>query len=469
MSKLAMLGGTKAVPPGRGPSRWPVVTREDEQAIQRVVASGKFTSASRGEQEVRGLEREWAARVAVGHCVAVSNGTAALSLALAALDVQPGDEVIVPAFGFIACALAPLHLLAVPVFVDVEPDTFTLDPAAIEAAVTPRTRAILAVHLHGLPSDMNPILAVAKRHGLGVVEDAAQAHGAVYGGAVVGSIGHIGTFSLNVSKNLPACGEGGLLTTDDDDLFRRALMMRQFGELIPEDGDRSYVSHTIGWNHKINAIQAAFARSQLARFDTYLKARDQNVCSFLNLLEQLPGLVPPRTPVNRQHVWHILRFRVDPLALGLDRVEAGPLRAALFRALRAEGVPLSHYQPMPLPAQEVFQTGRELSGYPWRLPGARARSYRMEDYPTAMAVIEDSFTLQNAHLPPDAGPTLHAYADAFEKVWEHMEVIAAYAADMAYQPPWKRVLARGGPGSGSSLYAGQMQQDGLTRRILSEG
>jgi dTDP-4-amino-4,6-dideoxygalactose transaminase len=441
MSKLAMLGGSKAVAAGLAPPRWPIVTAADERAIQRVVTSRKFTSATQGEQEVRALEREWAERTGVRHCVAVSNGTAALSLALAALDVQPGDEVIVPAFGFIACALAPLHIMAVPVFVDVEADTFAMDPAAVEAAVTPRTRAILAVHLHGLPADMGPILAIAGRHGLSVVEDAAQAHGATYRNTVVGSIGQVGAFSLNVSKNLPTCGEGGLLTTDSDELYRRALLMRQFGEVIPERGERSYISHMIGWNHKINAIQAAFTRSQLTRFNDYQKARDRNVRAFLDRLGQLPGLVPPRSPADREHAWHILRFRMDPAPFGQDGLRAGPLRAAVARALLAEGVPLSHYQPMPLPGQTVFQSGQDLGGYPWRLPGARPRSYRMEDYPVSMAVVDDSFTLQNAHLPPDAGPALQAYAGAFEKVWEHLEVITRYAAQMTYRPPWERAVS----------------------------
>ncbi|HXM57054.1 MAG TPA: aminotransferase class V-fold PLP-dependent enzyme, partial [Candidatus Dormibacteraeota bacterium] len=223
MEKLAMLGGARAVPPG-GVPRWPVVTEADELAVHGVLASGRFTSASSGEREIKRLEREWADFVGVRHCVAVSTGTAALSLALAALGVQPGDEVIVPALGFIACAVAPLHLLAAPVFADIDPVTFNVDPAAVEAAITPRTRVIMAVHLHGLPADMDPILAIAARHGIDVIEDAAQAHGAAYRGRMVGSLGRVNAFSLNVSKNLPTCGEGGLVTTDDADVQGRVLL-----------------------------------------------------------------------------------------------------------------------------------------------------------------------------------------------------------------------------------------------------
>ncbi len=436
--RLAMLGGPRAVPAGLRVLRWPVVTGEDERAVLDVMATGKFTSASTGESEVKALEREWAALVGTRHCVAVSNGTAALSLCLAALGVQPGDEVIVPALGFVACGLAPLHVLAVPVFVDVQPRSFNLDPDAVEAAVTPRTRAVLAVHLHGLPAEMDRLLALAARHGLDVVEDAAQAHGATYHGRTVGSIGRVNAFSLNVSKNLPTCGEGGLITTDDDGLGARATLMRQFGEVIPQQGERSYVSHLFGWNFKLSAMQAAFTRSQLTRFDEYRKLREQNVRRLLERLEALPGLVPPVVLPGRDHAWHILRFRVDPAAAGLDGVAAGPLRAALLRALRAEGVPLSHYQLMPLPAQGVFQARQALGGYPWRLPGVRQREYRVEEHPNAMAVIDDSFTLQRAHLHPEAGPLLEAYAGAFEKVWEHMELVGRHAASMPYRPPWER-------------------------------
>ncbi|MEU5423220.1 DegT/DnrJ/EryC1/StrS family aminotransferase [Streptomyces sp. NPDC001407] len=436
--KLAMQGGARSVPRSLRIPAWPRVTEADEAAVMRAVASGRFTSASSGEQEIESLEREWAAAVGTKHCVMVSNGTAAISVALGALDIQPGDEVIVPALSFIASAVAPLHILAVPVFVDIDPRTFNVTPEAVEAAITPRTRAIVVVHLHGLPVDMTEILAVADKHGIPVVEDAAQAHGAVYQGRTVGSLGAINTFSLNVSKNLATCGEGGLITTDDDRLARRALMLRQFGELIPKQGERSYVGHMLGFNHKPNAIQAAFTRSQLERLPEEAKIRDENVRYFLERLSALPGLLTPHVPEDRTHAWHILRFRVDPAALGLDPALAGALRASLMRALRAEGVPAGHYQMMSLPQQRVFQEQLGYGGFPWQLPGVPPRRYRAEDQPTTLAVIDDSFAIQKAHLSPDARPLLSAYADAFEKVWNHREVWTRYAASMDHRPPWEK-------------------------------
>jgi perosamine synthetase len=445
MSGLAMLGGSRAVPRDCRVPRWPVVTGLEEEALRQVMASGKFTSAASGEREVAALERDWAGVVGTRHCAAVSSGTAAISLALAALGLRPGDEVIVPALSFIASAVAPLHVLTVPVFVDVHPRTFNLDPAAIEQAITPRTRAVLVVHLHGLPADMDAILAIARRAGLRVIEDAAQAHGATYKGRQAGSIGVVNAFSLNVSKNLPTCGEGGLVTTDDAALHERVVMMRQFGEVIPDEGERTYISHLVGWNHKLGAIQAAFTRAQLSRFQEYRRLRDRNVRRLLERLAALPGLLPPEVPADREHAWHILRFRVDPAALGLDGVAAGPLRAALMRVLRAEGVPLSQYQLVPLPGQRVFQSGEGLgAGLPWTLPGARRPDYRIEAYPNAMAVVEDSFTLQKAHLGPAAGELLERCADAFEKVWEHMEVVARIARAAGYRPPWWQLDGAGG-------------------------
>ncbi|GAA3169227.1 MULTISPECIES: DegT/DnrJ/EryC1/StrS family aminotransferase [Streptomyces] len=435
---LAMFGGTRAVPRDLRIRPWPMVTEQDEQAVHRVLRSGRFTSASSGEQEIAELERAWARHVGTEHCVAVSNGTAALSVALSAAGVGAGDEVVVPALSFIGSATAPLHLMAVPVFVDIDPVTFNLDPAALEAAITPRTKAIVVVHLHGLPADLDRICAIADRHGITVVEDAAQAHGARYRGRAVGSIGAVNTFSLNVSKNLATCGEGGLITTDDADVATRATMLRQFGELIPARGERSYVAHLLGWNCKPNAIQAAFTRSRLAQFPAEAAVREENVRRLLGRVAACPGFLVPEVPQDRTHAWHILRFRVDPAAFGLADECAGPLRAVVQRALRAEGVPAAPYQLQPLPAQRVFTEQRGFGAYPWALPGVAARPYRAEDFPATLRVLDDSFTLQKAHLHPEAGPLLARYADAFEKVWQHRDELAAVAATAAHTPHWER-------------------------------
>jgi perosamine synthetase len=259
--------------------------------------------------------------------------------------------------------------------------------------------------MHGLPADMDALCAIADRHGLAIVEDAAQAHGAAIRGRPVGGWGRLGAFSIQVTKNLPTCGEGGMVTTDDADLAGLVLRGRQFGEIIDSETPRDYVSQHLGWNGKISPIQAAFALSQLDRFDEYDKARQANIAPFLERLAALPGITAPITPGDRTHAYHLLRFRFS-----LDGAEPVALRKALSRLLRAEGVPVGQYQRMPLPAQRVIR-----------------ESYPDADnhYPVTAQVIDDSLVIARHHLHPDSGPLLARYADAFEKIWANLDVVRA--------------------------------------------
>ncbi|MFX4294248.1 DegT/DnrJ/EryC1/StrS family aminotransferase [Streptomyces bohaiensis] len=427
ISRLAALGGTAAVPKDQRRAPWPLVEDEDRKAVLSALDGARLVSDTDGTNPVSELEQQWADHFGFAHCVAVSNGTAALSLALSALGVGPGDEVIVPALSFIATGLAPVHQMAVPVFADIDPVTYNLDPEDVERRITPRTRAIVPVHLHGAPADMDRITEIARRHGLAVVEDAAQAPGATHRGRPVGSLGDAGAFSLQVSKNVPTCGEGGLLVTGDAELAAAMRRGRQFGEVMDPGRERDYVSHGLGWNHKMNALQAAFTSAQLARFDDYERRRQQNVAAFLARLAELPGIQVPTALPDTTHVWHILRFRFDPAAFGLDGVAPRALRTALRRLLRAEGVPMSQYQLLPLPDQTVFVDRLGFgAGHPWAVTGAPG-TVRGEGYPVTRAVIEDSLTIQKRHLNPDSGPLLARYADAFEKVWAHRDMVATLA------------------------------------------
>lgn len=427
MSKLAALGGTAAVPPDRRHVAWPLVEDEDRKAVLDALDGARLVSDTDGANPVSDLEEAWARRFGFEHCVAVSNGTAALSLALAALGVGPGDEVIVPALSFIATGLAPVHQMAVPVFADIDPVTFNIDPDDLERRITSRTKAVIPVHLHGAPADMDRITGIARRHGLAVIEDAAQAPGATHRGRPVGGIGDAGAFSLQVSKNIPTCGEGGLLVTRDAELAGAMRRGRQFGEVIDAGRERDYVSYGLGWNHKMNALQAAFTSAQLDRYEEYERARQRNVTGFLARLAQLPGLRVPTALPDTTHAWHILRFRFDPAAFGLYGVRPEALRGALRRLLRAEGVPMSRYQLMPLPDQKVFTDRAGFgSGHPWSVTGAPG-TVAGEGYPVTRAVIADSLTLQKRHLHPGAGELLGLYADAFEKVWANRDMVATFA------------------------------------------
>lgn len=412
MSKLAVLGGSPAVPAAVRHVEWPVITDEDKKAVLTALDSGKLVSNADGETEVAEFEREWAERVGVPHCTGVGTGTAALQLALEAMGIGPGDEVIVPSLSFIASGLAPLYQGATPVFADVDGETFNLDPASMRACITDRTAAVIPVHLHGLPADMDQILAIADRHGLAVLEDAAQAHGARWRGRVAGSLGRAAAFSLQATKNLPTCGEGGMITTADDEIAARIRRTRQFGEVIEQGQPRDYISPMLGWNAKLNPVQAAFTRSQLRRFDDYEAHRQRNIPAFLSRLAALPGIAVPGPTAEASHAFHILRLRFDPAAAGLDGVSAAGLRIALRRVLRAEGVPMSRYQLMPLPDQGVFRGDQNVAANRW---------------PVTRAVIDDSLALQKRHLHPGSGELLQRYADGFEKAWENLAAVGAMA------------------------------------------
>lgn len=437
MAGLAVLGGPPLLPGGIDESRWPEVHEADVDAVVATLRSGRLSWAN--ETQTGALEREWAQHVGVPHCLAFNSGTAALHAAVAAVGVGPGDEVLVPALSFLASATCVLHHQGVPVFVDIDPDTFTLDPAQLQRHLGPRTKAVIAVHLHGLPADLDPIMRFARDHGLAVIEDAAQAHGATYHGRPVGSLGEVSAFSIMAGKNLATAGEGGLLCTADAELRNRADAVKMFGERIGPDGRRDYNAHTIGYNYRLGPLEAAFARSQLQRLDRYTKEVCDGAGRLSARLAQLPGVRPPAVPLGRSHVYHHFRVRLDPGAAGFD-LPAGVFRQAVMNALAAEGVPVSTYQTRPLPGQVLFQRrvgyGR---GCPWTCGHAGPVQYRPQDYPATLAVIRDSLLLGTrlcmASLREEAN--VDRYADAFAKVLAHPGELVRYARTLDYADPWE--------------------------------
>ncbi len=428
--KLALSGGAPAIDKSLAKPIWPETLPQDEAAVVEALSKNDLTSLYAGGA-VEMLEAAWSKWIGTKHCIAVSNGTSALKLALAALDIGPGDEVIVPALSFIASAIAPLHVGAQPVFADIDPRSFNLDPKVLPALLTSRTKAIIVVHLHGLPADMSEILQFARQNSLHVIEDAAQAHGATYQDKHVGTLSEIGVFSLNASKNLPTCGEGGLITTDNDTLADRLQKLRQFGERLKRGERRFYLHEDIGWNNKLGGVPAAYTLSQLDRFGTSNTLRDSTVRKFLDRLRGLPGLIVPETLPDRSHVWHILRFLVDAEDAGFPHLTDKAFRLATQRALRAEGVPVEPYQQHPLPAQPIFakedrtamcRLGRELPVKP----------FYSDSYPITSRVIDNSFTLQRVHLNSGADAFLQACAEGFNKVFGgHRDQVARIAQSIA--------------------------------------
>ena len=303
---------------------------EIDAAIARVLNSCQFVLGS----EVAAFERDFASYSGATECIALNSGTSALHLALLAAGVGPVDEVITVPFTFVASVAAVLYAGARPVLIDIDPRSFTMDPAAIEAAITPRTKAILPVHLYGQSADMDPIMEIARRHRLVVIEDAAQAHGAKYKGRSVGSIGDMACFSFYPGKNLGAYGEGGAVTTNNADYAKQVRMLRDWGQ------DRKYHHLLRGYNYRMEGFQGAILGVKLKHLSHWTEARRAVVHQYNELLTDCE-IETPKEMSWGQHVYHVYTLRSDD-------------RQGLQAALTAEGVQTGIHYPVPVHLQPAY-------------------------------------------------------------------------------------------------------------------
>ncbi len=304
------------------------IKSEVDTAVLSVLASGQYTLGD----EVASLEREFADYCGVRHAIAVNTGTSALHLSLLAAGVSPGDEVITVPFTFIATASAICYTGARPVFVDVEPQTLTIDPAQVEAKITSRTKAIIPVHLYGQMADMDAITTIADRYGIAVIEDACQAHGAEYKGRRAGSIGLSGCFSFYPGKNLGACGEAGMAVTNDDDQADAMRMLRDWGQ------SQRYHHALKGFNYRMDAIQGAILRVKLRHIEGWTEKRRAHASRYTSLLETMSDLRAPVETIGRRHVYHVYAIR----SRGRDR---------LRQALAEQGIQSGLHYPIPVHLQ----------------------------------------------------------------------------------------------------------------------
>jgi dTDP-4-amino-4,6-dideoxygalactose transaminase len=302
-----------------------------QQAVNRVFDTGQFVLG----EEVAAFESEFARYVGADHGIGVNTGTSALHLALLAAGIGPGDEVITVPFTFVATVAAIGYTGASTVFVDIDPQSLTMDIAQLEAAITPRTKAIVPVHLYGQPADMDPLLAIARKHGLVVIEDACQAHGAEYNGHRVGSMGDFGCFSFYPGKNLGACGEGGMVVTSNPKHAETLRMLRDWGAA------KKYHHVLRGYNYRMEGLQGAILRVKLRHLDAWTDQRRSRAAEYNRFLEHADVVRPMEMPYAR-HVYHIYAVRTRD-------------RAELQRTLQAHGVQTGIHYPIPVHLQEAYR------------------------------------------------------------------------------------------------------------------
>jgi perosamine synthetase len=410
--KPALLGGTP-VHKGGWP-KWPQWRESWEPEIVDVFRSGRWCCAGGGGQ-VADFEAAWARLLGAKRCVTTASGSTALIISMHVMGVDAGDEVITSPFTFIATYNTILTLKALPVFADTDPATLTMDPASIESRITERTRAIVPVHIYGLPCDMDPINAIAKKHKLAVVEDACQAWLGEYKGRKCGTLGDLGCFSFQNSKHIPA-GEGGAVTGNSDELLDRCHAFHNCGRSFGTFKGSGYFSH--GTNYRMMHYAAGLLRQEIDKLVSDTKRRQENADHLTAGLKEIPGIQPVRLPENSRAVWHLYAFRYDA-----DQFHGLP-RGKFIRALRAEGIPASggyHEQYYDGLLDEA--TGSR--GFKRLFPAERLKTYResLRELKGNKQVCETTVAVFHSTLLADRSDMDHI-VEAIRKIHAHSAALA---------------------------------------------
>ncbi len=424
MVTLAMHGG-KPVRARPFPAH-PVIGEEEKRAVMEVLESGRLSTfiAAAGEyfnggQKIKEFERQFAQYHGVEYAIAFNSATAALHAAVVATGVEPGAEVIVPPYTFTSTATCALMHNAIPVFADIEDVAFGIDADAVERAITPLTRAIIAVHLFGHPANLDGLLEIARRHNLRLIEDCAQAPGARWQGRLVGTFGDCGVFSFTESKTVTT-GEGGMLITNDGEIAEQARMVRNHGEMILEgQKERSYSSSMLGWNYRMTEMEAALGIAQCKKLD-FLNERRILLANYLSeRITGIPGITAPATLPGARHVFYVYALKYDEAAAGIPR-------EIFVKAMNAEGIPFSSGYVRPLYLAPLYQNRAHFAFEHYR--GSAHYSHGL--CPTAERLYERELILTGVVRFPATEQDMKDIAQAVHKVMEHRDSLCrgAYAS-----------------------------------------
>ena len=423
IEKLALYGGPKSI---KEPfERYNSIGQEEIDAVKTVIESGVLSQFLGcwspdfyGGAKVQEFERACEQYFNVKHAISVNSWTSGLIAAVGAIGIQPGDEVIVPPWTMCASATAILQWNAIPVFADIDPETFCLDPISVEANISPYTKAIMAVDIFGQSADINSLMGIAEKYGLKVISDTAQAPGALYKGKMAGTLAHIGGFSLNYHKHIHT-GEGGVLVTNDDEMAERLQLIRNHAEAVVADKGVENLTNMLGFNFRLGEIESAIGIEQLKKLTHFISSR-QHAAERLG--QGLEGLIGLKTPVVRDNCTHV--YYIYPLILDIDRI--GVSRTKIIEALEAEGLMglaagYSNVHLLPMYQQKIAYGS---SGFPWSSDICRREvSYAKGICPVAEKMNDSTYIGFAMCMHQLGDKELDSISLAFRKVWANLDLL----------------------------------------------
>jgi len=424
MSNLALLGGkpvrTSSIP-------WVnTMGTEETEAVLNVMNKGCLSAfigrsgtGFLGGEMVREVERNFVEKFGSRFAISVNSATTGLHAAIAACGIGPGDEVLVSPYTIVATSSAILMNNAVPIFVDVEQNTFNMDPAKIEQWITSRTRAIVVVNLLGLPANLPEIMRIAQKHNLYVIEDNAQSPGASINGKFTGSFGHLGVYSLNYHKVIHS-GEGGIIVTDDENLARRCQLIRNHGEMVMDD-EADYETVVLGSNYRMTELHAAIAVEQLKKLDAFLVKRRAIAAQLTSLLTNIPGLIPVHVPEGFTHSYYDYPIRYDRQVWGISREK-------FAEAMEAEGFPVSTGYIKPTYLIPMYQHRKvyNQTNIPFSFIEQPTQQYKRGICPVVERMFDEELVLADVCREPFTSEDIQCFADAIMKIWDERGKLEVY-------------------------------------------